>query len=832
MKRPIPYTHAFLASPPLFFCLLAAFFFFGCDETSLAARIRQLESSYSVRRVEAAEHIAKMGKDAKAALPALRRRIMIDADIHARLACIQALEKIADPSALPELLERLSDDIEAIRAAAGQAIGAIGAPAIPALNAFFSKPLPLEAASQAAYALGLIGEPALPLLQRLLRSSSGKLRQHVAEALRKIGLPAAPLLLKALHDNDATIRAYVAWILVRLGKEILEKMPQEKENLLSSLQKTLYDTDDKARMYGTLALRSLDKAAAPAIPQLRKMLRNDPIWYIRKTAASTLLRLGNAAAEAAPDLLFALSDPTWDTRQEAADALLRLQNKALQPKLAPLTQDHRPHIRALALRLLARIAPPPPAEIMRLFFRALADPSKMVREAAQTQLLFLAQQAPLSLIPLLLKESSSLEQRLSILADLAEDPKARAALKPFSAQLLRLLSPLPSTRSLRSLGQIFQRLTPPQNDPTRLAKIHQGSEKERLTAARELGMKKKLESTEEQALCLALRDPNPPTRQAAALSLAWHAKGLTKQGHHCLHSLFEREREEITRLLVIDALGGLHKAEKNLQEALIKRLLHASPAEQMRLLHAIRAHSHTKHTLALLLQITEQASATLLSKMLPLLVEQAYALFPQKNPSAPLLQGVCRLLERLLQDLRLSLRLRAAEAYSELGIHGAPSLPILRKQLRDAPLPLQREILIALGWLGQAAEDAAKDILPFLQHRDPLAQRNAVFALRRIGDKAIPLLLAALPKAQGVLLDNLIFALGSGVFHPNLTSSVLQALQTRKSSLQRDPKRLRALQRTRLHIESSDKPYILWVDQPRSPTFDAFTPGILQPHTL
>ncbi len=809
------------------FGLLWMFFatvWFGCiDKNSVEGHLQQLESTYYVRRIQAAQALAKMGKTAQKAIPALRRRFEIDNDPNVRLEIVQAFGKIGDIAAIPELIQAIGDENEEIRIKASYALGELGTPAIAPLQALLAKPQPLEKAYHAVAALGHIGPSALPALRAMLRSTSDKIRQKTVEALKQIGPPAGELLLLAMNDEVSGIRAYTAWCLMQLGPKILQQQPKLQDPLLSALQKALHDDSDKARMYALLALRSLGNLAASAAPRLRQLLQ-DRLWYIRKIAATTFASIGETARIAIPDLLDCLQDDTWDVRQEAAAALLGLRPLSIIPQLLRLLSDHRPHVRRIALQLFLQIQTTPSSEQIKRLLTLLEDPSEMVREALRERLAHLPR-PPLASLLRAAQSRLRLTAAEALLSLAQIGPKAQEAHKTLQS----LRTKPHETAFHKALGAALRATQPPSasisQDP-----CNNTSAQARASCLLQLGLLQSPSPKTLQNLRLALRDSEQIVRYQAVLSLGWLATHLDDDSVHALHSLLHRESETAVRLAAIDALGWCAAKATPHLPALLQRLPKAPPTEQKHILRTLRYIGLNKQTFQTLLALADKATPTLLLLLLPAMPSFATSVFPQNAPNEPSLATLRTLLERALIHPLPKIRQAAAIAYSELGEHGLPSIPALQRLLSDNSTAVRSAAAHALGWLGHKAASAAPKLGWLLKDNDPFLQRNAVFALRRIGSKAVVELLNALPTASTTLRYNIVYAFSRGTIEPNEMLQTLTALRKLQSSLPpTDPLQTRIASAI-LRIESHDKPYVLWVDHPRSPTFDAFTPQLLLPH--
>jgi hypothetical protein len=95
--------------------------------------------------------------------------------------------------------------------------------------------------------------------------------------------------------------------------------------LLPVLMGGLRHEDGWVRAAACRALFDFDRAAAPALPELRRVLAGDAFRLVRRHAAEVLCRIGPAAVAAVPELVAALRDREEldDTRCSAACARVR-----------------------------------------------------------------------------------------------------------------------------------------------------------------------------------------------------------------------------------------------------------------------------------------------------------------------------------------------------------------------------------------------------------------------------------------------------------------------------------------------------------------------------
>ena len=228
------------------------------------------------------------------------------------------------------------------RVAAIEALGcrrAGAADAVDSLVALLNQ-RPEQVRSAATYALGAIGEPAVPALEavlercpELLENDGGVLQErayHVddaAHALAAVGAVAVPALVRLLSSTNPWARVAAAFA--------LGEMDSAGEPALDSLLSTLEGDDHHVVRVASDALGTIGSPAA--VGALGRLLTVDrPQWHeklrahwcaqdqVRVSAANALARIGAAAQGAEASLIAALDDPCGQVVTSAVDALRRI----------------------------------------------------------------------------------------------------------------------------------------------------------------------------------------------------------------------------------------------------------------------------------------------------------------------------------------------------------------------------------------------------------------------------------------------------------------------------------------------------------------------------
>jgi HEAT repeat protein len=205
----------------------------------------------------------------------------------------EALDALAGmgPAAVPRLTAALKH--EKFRPYVVYMLGQIGAaskPAVPELAKLLNDENP-DVRHETAIALAKIGpnaKEAVPALAKALEECDGPSCCGAAYALGRIGDPeAVPALMKAVESKDETLAAISAWALV----QIQPKDAPTAAKALPQLIRGLGDSDPKFRHGAAAALKQLGPLAKPAIPALKKALKDDEA-SVRTMAEEALAAIG------------------------------------------------------------------------------------------------------------------------------------------------------------------------------------------------------------------------------------------------------------------------------------------------------------------------------------------------------------------------------------------------------------------------------------------------------------------------------------------------------------------------------------------------------------
>ncbi|MBI2340137.1 MAG: HEAT repeat domain-containing protein [Deltaproteobacteria bacterium] len=137
-----------------------------------------------------------------------------------------------------------------------------------------------------------------------------------------------PKLIEARKDKDGHVRVAAVVALGKLADAGAD--PDEADRIVSALfsGSLIWSPNMVPAICDSLFLIAQtmgpQEVQNSIVPQLDKDLRRNESWLVRRAAARTLGRLGDAAAPAVPALVKALKDEEWWVRQDAAWALGRI----------------------------------------------------------------------------------------------------------------------------------------------------------------------------------------------------------------------------------------------------------------------------------------------------------------------------------------------------------------------------------------------------------------------------------------------------------------------------------------------------------------------------
>ena len=227
-----------------------------------------------------------------------------------------------DPATLQKMIESLGDPRGITRLHFAEAIGAIGTPATPFLIEAVTHHPNAVVRRAAAKTLTLIADPtAVPtLVNSLLTDPDTVVRSSVIGALAKTGEASVPALLEILASSEypEDSKGLATWALAFIGQDAqshimaaidspnaevrtavigtLGAIVQETrdEDAIALLMLALDDPDSSARSEAATALSNIQHQ--PALPKLMDLLQTHPDPETRKAAALALMKIGHQSA--------------------------------------------------------------------------------------------------------------------------------------------------------------------------------------------------------------------------------------------------------------------------------------------------------------------------------------------------------------------------------------------------------------------------------------------------------------------------------------------------------------------------------------------------------
>ena len=219
---------------------------------------RQLVESFSdkrgLMRLRIAETLGQIGEPATSVLV---EALANHPNEVVRRACAKTLTLIADPTAIPTLVNSFLNDSDTV--VQGSSVGA----------------------------LARTGRPAAPELLKILEEPSHPetIKGHAAWALAFMGSEAKDLLLQALNAESEAVRAAVVGAIAKVAQE--ESSPDNFDILINALG----DQAEIVRCEAAAVLGNL--AYQPAIPTLLPLLSH-PSAETRKSVVLAIMKIGQA----------------------------------------------------------------------------------------------------------------------------------------------------------------------------------------------------------------------------------------------------------------------------------------------------------------------------------------------------------------------------------------------------------------------------------------------------------------------------------------------------------------------------------------------------------
>ena len=264
-----------------------------------------------------------------------------------------------DPATLQKMIESLGDTRGITRLHFAEAIGAIGTPATPFLIEAVTHHPNAVVRRAAAKTLTLIADPAAvpTLVNSLLSDPDTVVRSSVIGALAKTGEASVPALLEILASPEypEDSKGLATWALAFIGQDAqshimaaidspnaevrtavigtLGAIVQETRDgdAIALLMLALDDPDSSARSEATTALSNIQHQ--PALPKLMDLLQTHPDPETRKAAALALMKIGHQSA------IVSLETALEKESEQSIIPVIRLAIGQLRKKSNDTTED-------------------------------------------------------------------------------------------------------------------------------------------------------------------------------------------------------------------------------------------------------------------------------------------------------------------------------------------------------------------------------------------------------------------------------------------------------------------------------------------------------------
>lgn len=335
--------------------------------------LEKLKKPSAAERREAALDLAKMGADARAAVPELTKTAS-ELDAGVRAASAYALGEIglaAEPAAMILLRNVTSDKVANVRKESVVALGKIGQKASKTLGGIlklFRVETDEDVRESIAATIVKIGSQSKETYTSMadaLSDPSPAIRESAAKILGRIGPPARPALPaveKAGNDTNPKVADAARLAQLQINGE-LEDPPEDPD----AAQKTAVP---EWSAFGAPELLTLLKSPTPST-------RRKAVWQIVR-------RKADLGAQARPTTIALATmmrdDPEFTVRAAAATALGEIGGDPVE--LSRALNDTEPSVRVAAARALGTLGIKARATARNLFYSRIKDVAAPVRRAA------------------------------------------------------------------------------------------------------------------------------------------------------------------------------------------------------------------------------------------------------------------------------------------------------------------------------------------------------------------------------------------------------------------------------------------------------------------
>jgi len=403
-------------------------------EKTVEELIRGVQNAASEKRLAAIQALGRMrSEDAVDEL----LRILPDSRPEIRMALIATLAQIASPKAAVPMEILLQEDEWQVRKATVEVLGEIRAPvSVPVLGAALLDPHP-SVSMAAAAALSGMGEPALDALRAAVEGPDAVRRRAELAAARKALADAAN------RPAPSPPPATPSKGRQKPDEKGASPRKPEAKGVDDALARRCEELQTRYYQVGQSVAYALGRMNAPGtVPLLRQML-SDSAPLVRLAAAEALcLKPDPEAAEALVPLL---DDPDQGVRFGIVKALPNLGDAAV-PLFMKLASGKQTNIRYGAVKFLSKTKDP---RRLPVLFAAQGDPETCVRDAARAALVREPKEQLVALAAENLRDPASPTRRqaLELLAE-TSDPRAADAL----AAVLRDADAAVSSKAAELLG--------------------------------------------------------------------------------------------------------------------------------------------------------------------------------------------------------------------------------------------------------------------------------------------------------------------------------------------------------------------------------------------
>lgn len=806
--------------------VLCGMLLWSCTGKDLVDRlIADLGDRSTVTREIAAKKLGVLGPKAARAVGALRKALSDPGKKVRRLAA-EALGKIGEQAsvAIPDLCGALEDKDVGVRRSVAKALGHFASKALAPVGEVLLKGRSVRARVAAASAMGHLGKGALKWLGKALSDREGRVRFAVLESLKKLGSASVPLLLRGLEDKEVKTRAYAVWVLSKHGERIPKEHPKILGRVVSTLEKALGGEDKKIRLYAALALASLGSHAAGAVKSLEKAL-SDEEWFVRKSAAGALGAIGVGASSAISSLLRALEDEAWDVKKAAGGALVRVdqKGKSIRGIVALLKRSRNARVRAYLVRVLGWMGKRGD-KASGVLVGCLGDPAVDVRLAAADVLRNKRAQVQKDLRRGLRHRQAGVRAfSATLLGRLG--PKAKAS-SSFLRRLLRDRENEVRRAAARALSAI-QPILPKRADELlkRLKQAKGGSFRKDLLALGTGGFRayRAMDFLEE-----LLQKGKDKRKRLVLEVLGWLSGGVKKETVKHLVALFRKSKDPKEREGALRVLGWMGPRASSAISDVMRGLRDDSVKVRLAAVFALEKLGHMDGALRLVQAARNNGSPEIKRKVLGVVIRYGSQWLRRRKLAKLFKQETLLSLGVALKDGDWQVRERAMRLVGELGYHAMGVLDLVNRGLKDRRAEVRRAAAVALGWMGLRAKRAVPSLEKALKDRDAKVRRNVIFALGRMGEKGMEPLLGLVRSGDKVSRTNAVLALGRSPLKLKLLPRVLEAMRALRGKKGLSKDLLRTLKRVMHRLRSNDKPEVFWVEHPRSPTLEVFSPALLR----